>query len=103
MMTVDMTPIVEAVIALAAAILTAYAIPWLKRRLGNEQFNILASWVAIAVRAAEGIFNYPDAGKEKYDYVTEFISSLNIPADDKTLSNLIEAEVYSLKAGDKNA
>ncbi len=93
----SLTPIVEAVFALMTAILTAYALPWLKAKLGNEQFTTLASWVAIAVRSAEEIFNYPDAGKEKKAYVKEFIGNRGIDADEETVDNLIEAEVYSIQ------
>ena len=44
-MTIDLTPIVEAIIALLAAVITAYALPWLKARLGNEKFDQLSSWL----------------------------------------------------------
>lgn len=95
-MTIDITPIVEAVIALLAAVITAYAVPWLKAKLGNEKFNQISGWVAVAVKAAEEIFAYPEAGEEKKAYVTQFISELGFEEEENSLDKLIEAEVYKL-------
>ena len=95
-MTIDLTPIVEAIIALLAAVITAYALPWLKAKLGNEKFNQLSSWAAVAVQAAEEIFAYSEAGAEKKAYVTQFISEIGLKPDNESLDKLIEAEVYKL-------
>ena len=52
-------------------------------------------WVGIAVKAAEQIYNSPGQGKEKFAYVTAWISEkFNIPEED--LKNLIESAVYEL-------
>lgn len=95
-MNIDLTPIVEAIIALLAAIITAYALPWLKAKLGSEKFKQLSNWVAVAVKAAEEIFAYSEAGAEKKAYVTQFISELGLCTDGDSLDKLIESEVYKL-------
>lgn len=52
-------------------------------------------WVRIAVKAAEQIYNAPGQGKEKFEYVVDWISSkFKIPKED--LKNLIESAVYEL-------
>ena len=52
-------------------------------------------WVNIAVKAAEQIYNAPGQGKEKFDYVADWISAkFKIPKED--LKNLIESAVYEL-------
>ena len=52
-------------------------------------------WVNIAVKAAEQIYNAPGQGKEKFDYVADWISTkFKIPKED--LKNLIESAVYEL-------
>lgn len=52
-------------------------------------------WVRIAVKAAEQIYNAPGMGKEKFEYVADWISSkFNISKDD--LKNMIESAVYEL-------
>lgn len=52
-------------------------------------------WVGIAVKAAEQIYNAPGQGKEKFEYVADWISAkFKIPKED--LKNLIESAVYEL-------
>ena len=48
----DITPILEAVIALAAALLSVFAIPWIKNKVGAQNMDQLLAWVEIAVSAA---------------------------------------------------
>lgn len=63
--------------------------------------NNVVKWVNIAVRAAEQIYNSSSGlGKEKFAYVTEWISKkFNISKDD--LKNLIESAVYELNEDKK--
>ncbi|MBQ8637158.1 MAG: hypothetical protein IJ423_05725 [Clostridia bacterium] len=52
-------------------------------------------WVRIAVKAAEQIYKSPGQGKEKFNYVVDWISAkFKIPKED--LKNLIESAVYEL-------
>lgn len=52
-------------------------------------------WVIIAVKAAEQIYKSPGQGKEKFNYVVDWISAkFKIPKED--LKNLIESAVYEL-------
>ena len=48
----DLTPIFNAVIALLAALVTAFVIPWLKRKTSAQEREDLLRWVEIAVAAA---------------------------------------------------
>lgn len=53
-------------------------------------------WVKIAVKAAEQIYNETGQGKEKFAYVSKWISEkFKIPEAD--LKNLIESAVFELK------
>ena len=53
-------------------------------------------WVNIAVKAAEQIYKESGMGKEKFAYVSEWISNkFNISESD--LKNLIENAVFDLK------
>lgn len=55
----------------------------------------LDKWVKIAVKAAEQIYNAQGQGKEKFEYVANWISTkFDIPKDD--LKNLIESAVYEI-------
>ena len=49
---IDITPIVNAVIALLAAGVSVFLIPWIKSKTTDEQRKELLEWVKIAVAAA---------------------------------------------------
>ena len=49
----DLTKLAQAVISLAAGIVSLYLVPWLRSKLTNEQLSKAKSWVQIAVYAAE--------------------------------------------------
>lgn len=56
----------------------------------------VVKWVNIAVKAAEQIYKTPGSGKEKFEYVANWISNkFNISKDE--LKTLIESAVYELK------
>ena len=68
----DLTPVINAVIALAAALITAFVIPWIKRNTSAKDREEFLKWVEIAVSAAEQLF-YSTQGKEKKKYVVQFL------------------------------
>ena len=60
----------------------------------------IIKWVKVAVKAAEQIYNGSGQGKQKFDYVSEWISKkFKISKED--LKNIIEGAVYELN-GEKN-
>lgn len=93
---VDLTPILEAVIALTCAIVTAFLIPWIKEKLGAEKFSTLQKWVIVAVEAAEKLYQGSGRGDEKKAYVLDFLSSKGFTVDSEKLDALIESAVYGL-------
>ena len=48
----DLTKLAQAIISLAAGIVSLYLVPWLRSKLTNEQLSKAKSWVQIAVYAA---------------------------------------------------
>lgn len=50
---IDLTVIVEAVLTLCIAAVSAFVIPWLKRKVSAEKLAEVSEWVQIAVTAAE--------------------------------------------------
>lgn len=93
---IDLTPIIEAVIALLAAVITAYAVPWLKAKLGEKKFNEMKNWVVIAVEAAEQIYDGVGRGEEKKAHVLAFLKSKGYTIDAAEIDNLIESAVLEL-------
>ena len=67
-MNIDLTPLLQAVIALAAAIVTGMLIPWIKARTNNQQQIFLKATVDILVGAAEQLYG-ESKGPEKLAYV----------------------------------
>ena len=104
----DITPIIEAVAALIAALITAFLVPYIKSKTTAEQQKEINAWVKIAVAAAEQIYTGSGRGEEKKAYV------LNWLAEEKSYVNygiyaylvnnldqidaLIEAAVYELNS-----
>ena len=93
---VNITPVVEAFIALVVAIITAFVIPWLKQKIGAEKLAQYSEWVTIAVQAAEQIYAGSGRGAEKKAYVLEFLQKKGFTLDMESIDKLIEAAVYDL-------
>ena len=95
-MTIDLTSIANAVIALIAAIITAFVIPWIRSKTTAAQFEKIKMWVTVAVEAAEQLYTVSGRGAEKKAYVVEFLNSKGFKIDAETLDKLIEAAVFNL-------
>ena len=67
---IDLTPILETIIALIAALVTYKLIPWLKARTTESQQAILMATVRTLVYAAEQLYG-AGKGKEKFTYVRQ--------------------------------
>lgn len=67
---IDLTPIINAVIALIAAIISVKVIPWIKAKTTNEQQATLKAVVKTLVFAAEQTWG-AGHGNEKLDFVIE--------------------------------
>ena len=92
----DLTPLVEAIIALAAAAISMFLIPWLRARYGNETLEKARSWVQIAVYAAEKAYG-AGHGKEKLAYAEAFLAQNNIKLDINTLVTMVDAEIKKME------
>lgn len=92
----DFTPLVEALIGLAATAITVFLIPWLRERFGNEKLAKALTWVEIGVDAAEKVYG-AGKGDEKLAYVEEFLASKNIKLDMDTLKAMVNAEIKKLE------
>ena len=79
-MNIDLTPIIQAIIALLAAIVTYKLIPWIKAKTTNEQQAMLSATVRTLVFAAEQIYG-AGKGAEKLDYVIAELQKKGYTAD----------------------
>lgn len=92
----DFTPLVEALIGLAATVITVVLIPWLRERYGNEKLAKAQFWVETAVEAAEKLYGAGN-GAEKLAYAENFLAAKNIKLDMDTLLAMINAEIKKLE------
>lgn len=91
----DLTPIVNAAIALIAALISAFVIPWIRRNTSAQDRDDLLRWVEIAVAAAEQLF-LSTQGKAKKEYVTAFLADKGCVVSEEELNAAIEAAVLKL-------
>jgi len=95
----DATQIMEAVFALAAALITTVVIPYIRSKTTAEQQRRINTWVKIAAGAAEQLYVGSGRGEEKKDYVVTWLRSHGVRFDDGLLDAMIENAVYEMKNG----
>lgn len=94
---IDLTPIINAGIALIAAVVSVFLIPWIKQKVETEKINQIYGWVTIAVEAAEQIYRESGMGEKKKAYVLEFLAKKGCTLDTASIDAMIESAVLSLK------
>lgn len=77
---IDLTPILEALLGLLAAIITVKVIPWIKAKTTNEQQINIKAAVRTAVFAAEQIYG-AGKGREKLDYAVTYLRNNGYTVD----------------------
>ena len=95
----NITPILEAVLALAATIFTVVVVPYIKSKTTAQQQTEIEGWVKIAVSAAEQLYKGSGRGAEKKQYVLDWAKKNGIIVDESKLDAMIEAAVFGLKKG----
>ena len=108
---IDITPIVEGIIGLVVAIISAIIIPkirvWVNNNLTVKQIDIIKIIVQSAVQAAEQIYAQSEkAGSSKKKYVMEYAKSklaeIGLTINDKELEVYLEQAVLELKESQKD-
>ena len=96
---IDLTKVVEAVIALAVALITTYLIPWIKSHTDATKLYAVMRWAHEAVMAAEQIHG-AQTGLQKKKFAMAFLrkaaDAAHITITDAELSTLIEAAVREM-------
>ena len=96
-MAIDLTPILQAIIALLASIITIKVIPWIQARTTAQQQEMLRAAVSVAVYAAEQLYG-AGHGKDKLIYVKGQLAKKGIHVD----TDEIEAAVRDLTITQKD-
>ncbi|MBE5807098.1 MAG: holin [Clostridiales bacterium] len=84
MTNIDLTPILQAVIGLIAALIAYRLIPWIKARTTTEQQAQYMAAVRVAVFAAEQIFG-AGKGAEKMDYAINYLREKGFDVDSREI------------------
>ena len=108
---IDITPIVEGIIGLVVAIISAIIIPkirvWVNNNLTVKQIDIIKIIVQSAVQAAEQIYAKSEkAGSSKKKFVMEYAKSklaeIGLTINEKELEVYLEQAVLELKESQKD-
>lgn len=85
---IDLTTLANALIALVAAVITAFVIPWIRSKTTAQQRTLLESVVKTLVYAAEQLYGAGN-GEDKLQYVIDRLNAMGYTVD----LPLIEATV----------
>ena len=98
--------IILALIPVIGAIISAYAIPYIKAKTANEDLLKYKNWAKIAVECAEMLFAHaPDSGEDKKAYcikqLTAILNANKVIITSEQMEMLIEAAVKELHIAEK--
>ena len=95
-MTIDLTQIILAIITLIGGLVARYVIPWLKSKLDDRQYDLLAALIRVGVFAAEQLFD-SNEGTAKKQYVINLLKDNGYEIDAPAVDALIESTVKELR------
>lgn len=102
---IDITQVVTLIIALCAAVITAFLVPYIKKKYGQEKINealnqvhLIKNYAKIAVNAVEQMFpgQAEKRLQEATDYFNKQMEKLGIALDEDEVRKAIEAAVLDL-------
>lgn len=97
--------VLKIVISVCAALITVYAVPYLKALKEDSRYESLVDMVEVAVRAAEQTFKQSGQGAQKKEevlnFISEYMTTHGLSISSYQLNQLIEAAVYQMKQGGK--
>ena len=91
----ELTEILNAVITLVTALVSAFVIPWLREKYSTQQLERMVLWADIAVAAAEQLYGDLD-GEKKRQYVLDFLNGRGCKVDEEAVEKALEAAVLRL-------
>ena len=94
-MTIDLTEVVKAVLALVSVLITTLLVPYIRTKMDKDKFAKLAEMVNIFVGAAEQLYN-SDQGQQKKQYVLDKLAEAGYKVDGSEIDAMIESAVLDL-------
>ena len=92
---IDLTNLIEALIAVLVAVAMRYLIPWLKTKMSKDQEETLYTIVSIAVMAAEKLYG-AKKGDDKLAYVERYLEARGVKVDTMRLKAYVNAAIKQM-------
>lgn len=92
---IDLTMLIEMVIAVACAVATLFVVPWLRSKTTAQQREELLKWVDIAVAAAQQLY-HQCSGQQRLQYALEMLEEQGYNIDSAVVRDAVEAAVLKL-------
>ena len=96
-MSIDWTPIFQAIIALLSAVITGLLIPWIRSKDKSAKLDNLNMYLKVLMSAAETYFG-SQMGQEKKQWVIDELIRNGIHFDVETVQDALEAMWRQLTA-----
>ena len=88
-------------VPILGTIITCFIVPFIKEKIGNEKLEKYKYWANIAVRAAEMIWIESGHGKDKKQYVVDFLNNMfnskKTVITEQQIEILVESAVKQMK------
>ena len=94
------TELTKAVVTVILILVSAYVIPWLKNKVGEDKYATVVEYAEIVVRSAEKIYT-PDEWERKKDYAVHLLNkkveSMGLVISEQEINAIIEGAVQAVK------
>lgn len=94
------TEITRAIVSVILILISAYVIPWLKNKIGEDKYATIIEYAEIVVRSAEKMYTVEEWAQKKA-YAVNMLSSkakeLGIDINEKEINAIIEGAVQAVK------
>lgn len=94
--TIDISPVVQILMAVITFMITTFLIPYFKKKTDNEHIDLFMRYVETAVLAAEQLFG-KDEGEQKKEYVITFLEKYFV-IDADVMEKAVEGMVKRVHA-----
>lgn len=95
---IDLTPIINAIIAVLGALALRYVVPWVMERTTAAKRENLLKWVEIAVAAAQQLY-YQSDGQKRLEHALGILEGKGFDVNDEAVLSAVEAAVLKLHQG----
>lgn len=93
--------IIELIITIIIALIGRYAIPYLKGKMGEQNYKLILQWAVTFVVAAEKMIIGEKTGEEKRELVTKWIkekaNELGIKLTEEQIRTILESALAQAK------